>query len=184
MSPRALVLALALAWPLQPLDDAARAWVQSARRPWLEAPMRFASDRARVVLIGGTAVALVSGAGGRAFVAEAALALVPVNLAVEGLKWTLWRTRPDGTRHRANSSFPSSHAANAFTLAAVLVRRWRRAWLPAGLAALIVAYSRLYLDRHWLTDVLGALPIALGGACLAAWSVSRWRLRKSIPRAG
>ena len=162
-------LLFVLAWPGQAIDDAARVWMQSHRTPWLEAPMRFASDRARVVMFAGGAVALFAGAPGRAFVLEAVVALLPVNVAVEGLKWTVNRTRPDGEHKRSNSSFPSSHAANAFTLAAVLTRRWRRAAIPAWLAASFVAISRVYLDRHWLSDVAFALALGVGGAWLAAW---------------
>src|SRR5207245_508853 len=47
---RAAALALLLSWPLQPLDDAARDWVQSLRRPALEVPMHVVSDRSRVLL--------------------------------------------------------------------------------------------------------------------------------------
>ena len=131
--------------------------------------MHVLSDRSRLALIAGVGVALVSGASGRAFALEAALAGIPVNLVVEGLKWTVNRTRPDGESKRSNSSFPSSHAANAFTVAAVLSRRWRRAAVPAWLAAAAVASSRIYLDRHWLSDVLFALLLALS----AAWCVAR-----------
>jgi membrane-associated phospholipid phosphatase len=162
-------LLFVLAWPGQAIDDAARAWVQAHRTPWLEAPMRFASDRARVVMFAGGAVALIAGPPGRAFVLEAVVALLPVNVAVEGLKWSVNRTRPDGEHRRSNSSFPSSHAANAFTLAAVITRRWRRAAIPAWLAASFVAMSRIYLDRHWLSDVAFALALGVGGAWLAAW---------------
>ena len=182
LSPRAAALALLLVWPLQPLDDAARDWVQAQRRPALEQPMRLASDNSRLLLFTGAGVALVSGITGRAFVAEAAIALLPVNAAVEILKWSVNRTRPDGDRNRRNSSFPSSHAANAFTMAAVLTRRWRRAAIPAWLAAAVVAFSRLYLDRHWLSDVLASLVLALAGAMFAAWVMQRWQERKNATR--
>ena len=170
-------LLFVLAWPGQAIDDAARAWVQAHRTPWLEAPMRFASDRARVVLFAGGAVALLSGSSGRAFVLESVVALLPVNVAVEGLKWGVNRTRPDGEHRRSNSSFPSSHAANAFTIAAVITRRWRRAAIPAWLAAAFVAMSRVYLDRHWLSDVAFALALGVGGAWLAARFMLRLSLR-------
>jgi membrane-associated phospholipid phosphatase len=180
--PRAMALALLLAWPLQPLDDAARTWVQALRRPALEVPMHVVSDQSRVVLIAGAAAALVSGAAGRAFVLESLVALLPLNGAVEGLKWGVDRTRPDGGRDRRNSSFPSSHAANAFAVATVLTRRWRRAAIPAWLAASVVAFSRLYLDRHWLSDVLGSLALALAAAGFAAWVMHRWQERMSAAR--
>jgi len=179
---RALPLVLLLGWPLQPLDDAARGWVQSLRRPALEAPMRIVSDKSRVVLVAIGGGALVAGTAGRAFLAESALALLPVNAAVEALKWSVDRARPDGGRDRKNSSFPSSHAANAFALAAVITRRWRRAAIPAWMLAVLVAFSRLYLDRHWLTDVVAAAALALAGAWGAAEMLRRWQARRSIAR--
>jgi membrane-associated phospholipid phosphatase len=177
-----MALALLLAWPLQPLDDATRAWVQALRRPALEVPMRVVSDRSRMVLFAGAGAALLSGAAGRVFVGESLVALLPLNGAVELLKWSVNRTRPDGDRNRRNSSFPSSHAANAFALAAVITRRWRRAAIPAWLAASVVAFSRLYLDRHWLTDVLGSLALALAAAWFAAWAMRRWQGRMDAAR--
>ena len=168
-------------WPVQPIDDAARAWVQSLRAPALEAPMRFVSDRSRVVLFAGSALALVAGPAGRSFVLEAAIALAPANAVVEALKWCVNRTRPDGDRNRKNSSFPSSHAANAVALAAVITRRWRRAWPAAWLGAAIVAYSRLFLDRHWLSDVLAGALLALAAAAIAAVIMRRIEKPKSAP---
>jgi undecaprenyl-diphosphatase len=112
-------------------------------------------------------------------VGETALALLPVNLAVESLKWVVWRTRPDGDTHRRNSSFPSSHAANAFTVAAVVGRRWRRVAVPIWLGACLVGYSRMLLDRHWATDILGALLLALAGAWLAGIARDAWRRRRA-----
>lgn len=181
MMPARFALAvLLLAWPLQPLDDAVRTFVQSHRSDSWQRPMEVVSGKSRAVLVVGAAAAVVSGTAGRAFAAEAAVALVPVNLAVEALKWTVNRERPDGDRHRANSSFPSSHAANAFTVAAVLARRYRwRGGIPGWALAALVAYSRMYLDRHWFSDVLGALVLALAAAPLAAWLLERWRTRKA-----
>jgi membrane-associated phospholipid phosphatase len=181
-SPRAAALALLLVWPLQPLDDVAHDWVHSLRRPALELPMHVVSDQSRPILIAGGVAALVSGAAGRAFVADALLALVPLNAAVELLKWSVNRNRPGGGRDRRNSSFPSSHAANAFAVAAVVTRRWRRAAIPAWLAAGVVAFSRLYLERHWLTDVLGSLVLALGASWFAAWAMRRWQARMDTAR--
>lgn len=180
---RACVLALLFVWPGQAIDDAARAWVQAHRPAVLEAPMREASSRGRFVLIAGGVLALFAGPQGRAFVIESVLALAPVNAAVEGLKWVVNRSRPDGTTARRNSSFPSSHAANAFTVAAVITRRWRRATVPAWLAAVIVAYSRLFLDRHWLSDVAFALVLGVAGALLGAFLQRRLRRPSDVAEA-
>jgi len=170
---RACALLVLAAWPGQPLDDGARAWVQAHRAHALEASMHAVSDQSRTALLIGEAVALVSGPAGRAFALESAIALVPVNAVVETLKWCVNRTRPDGSRDRKNSSFPSSHAANACALAAVITRRWRRAAVPAWLAAVLVAYSRLYLDRHWLSDVATAAVLGSGAAWLAGKAMLR-----------
>lgn len=178
----ALLLTSLVAWPLQPLDDAVRGWILARRDEPTRATMEFVSAKSRLVLFGAAVAGLVAGPAGRAFVAELAIALVPVNLSVEGLKWTVARTRPDGDSHRRNSSFPSSHAANGFALAAVVTHRLRKLAIPAWIVATLVAYSRMVLDRHWLSDVLGSLVLALGGAWLAAWLLARWRSRKAAPR--
>lgn len=177
-SPRACVLALLATWLGQPLDDGARAWVQAHRAAGLETPMRVVSDQSRLVLLAGGAVAVVTGASGRAFVLESAVVLLPVNAVVEALKWCVNRTRPDGERNRPNSSFPSSHAANACAVAAVIARRWRRAAIPAWAAAALVSYSRVYLERHWLSDVAFGALLAIAAAWISAMLTKR-RLERS-----
>ena len=165
-----LMLALALLGPVSRLDESVQRAVQGARRPALEGIMRTASGTSRgaFVLGGLLAVAVLGGPAGPATARAALIVLAPVNLMVEGLKWSVNRPRPDGERRRSNSSFPSSHAANAAGLALVLSRRWRRLapafWLLAGL----VAFSRVYLNRHFLSDALCgvAIGVVLGGLVL------------------
>jgi membrane-associated phospholipid phosphatase len=76
-------------------------------------------------------------------------------------------------------SFPSGHtstAAASWAAFALVASRWwgRRAWpFLAGAAvgiAVAVALSRVFLDVHWLTDVLGGL--ALGWAWFAACAIA------------
>lgn len=175
-----LVLGLALLGPVERLDRAvaqrvhAMARAQEARGSGWDAVMRAASSWGRpVVVIGGLAVVVtadvLTGSGwGTARLAAAALA--GTNLLVEGGKRAVNRVRPDGERKRSNSSFPSSHAANAFTLAWVLGARWRRGWPAFAALAALVSFSRMYLNRHYLSDVVvGAL---LGVA--VAWAAWRW----------
>jgi undecaprenyl-diphosphatase len=84
-------------------------------------------------------------------------------------------------------SFPSGHAAEALAvwgmmavLAAVLLTR--RRWIPLVTAVLIVVLvgaSRIYLDAHWLTDVLAGY--AAGGFWLSAvLALILWRGRRGL----
>lgn len=178
MSPRMVVAALLLAWPLQGMDDAVMRSVQASRRPALEPVARFVSDRSRLALFAAAAVGLVAGGTARAAVVETAVVLLPVNLAVEGLKRLTNRPRPDGERKRSNAAFPSSHTANAFAVATVVARRWRKAAVPVFLLAAAVGWSRLYLNRHWASDALGGALLAIGLALL----VSRWWQSRRQPK--
>jgi membrane-associated phospholipid phosphatase len=167
-----LVLALALLGPIDALDHDVQQAVQEGRRPGFESFMRSLSNtRQGAVVCGGLLlVAIATGPAGPATARVALAALVPVNLAVEGIKLAANRTRPDGTRTRSNSSFPSSHAANAAALALVLGMRWPRLSPVLALLAGLVAFSRVYLNRHFLSDVL--MGAAIGVAL--SWLTVRW----------
>jgi membrane-associated phospholipid phosphatase len=85
-------------------------------------------------------------------------------------------------------SFPSGHtttaAAVVITVAYVL---WRERLLPRNLAIaigivvpLLIGVSRIYLDVHWATDVLGgwAIGIVIFGLCAAAYERERRRAER------
>lgn len=88
---------------------------------------------------------------------------------VQLLKWSLQRPRPIEIYNGISSwSFPSGHATMSAlvygSLAILVVRgfnsRWR--WFPFATAislSLLVAFSRVYLGAHWLSDVLGGLSL-------------------------
>src|SRR4029434_9991025 len=97
-------------------------------------------------------------------------ALLGTNVVVETVKRAVNRPRPDGEHRRSNASFPSSHAANAFTVAAILWRRWPRLGPLFGAVAVLVAFSRIYLNRHVLTDVVAGAAIGV----FLAWAAVRW----------
>jgi acid phosphatase family membrane protein YuiD len=75
----------------------------------------------------------------------------------QAIKFSVARTRPDGTAY----SFPSGHSATAFATAAVLQRHlgWK-AGIPAYAVATYVASSRIEVQRHYLSDV--AFGAAIG----------------------
>ena len=163
---------LGLFAPIAGCDHALQQEVQSGRVPWLEPVMKGASSLGRpqnvfAILLG---VAVLGGPGGPVIVREVIAVLLPTNAIVEGMKFGIGRVRPDGDRKRSNSSMPSSHAANAFALAAWVGWRWRRALFPALAAASLVAASRVYLNRHFVSDVL--VGAAIGVACL--WLAAHW----------
>ena len=141
--------------------------------------MHVVSDGGRPLLLAGAVVALASGTVGRVVLLETAIVLVPVNVVVELLKRATFRARPDGTHRRSNAAFPSSHVANAFAVAFVLARRWRM-FTPGFIAlAATVAWSRVYLDRHWLSDVVAAALLGSGLAWLALLAWERGRARRA-----
>ncbi len=182
---RALLLTLSLLSPIEQLDAHIQQSVQAHRTAWLERPMRVATDIGKPVVVVGAllAVAILDAAEGVTLARVAVVAALVVNGAVEGMKRLTDRARPDGERNPANSSLPSSHAANAFALAALFARRWRR-WAPAFWAAASwVALSRVYLNRHHASDVVvGALLGA--GLALAVAHLMRWRTAAARPLPG
>jgi membrane-associated phospholipid phosphatase len=65
-----------------------------------------------------------------------------------------------------NAAFPSGHTTHATALALFvmwLAFREQRYFLllAAGAIAMLVAFSRLYLQVHWPTDLLGGLAVSL-----------------------
>lgn len=168
----ALSVAVAMQ-PRPPLDLDARAWTQPLRHDRLELPMQMVSSL-------GDATGLVP------IILLASLALwrfrrgwavlLPFVMAGTGAlqylaKWAAQRPRPN----EAPWGFPSGHTLSVAVLAGLLLyllltaiaRHRRGRWLAcAGATAPVamVAWSRIYLDMHWLSDVIGGL--AIGAAYL------------------
>jgi membrane-associated phospholipid phosphatase len=73
------------------------------------------------------------------------------------VKVAVGRERPNG---EDTKSFPSGHASNAFTLAAVVERHYGwKAGVPAYALASAVAVSRLQRNKHYLSDVMAGATL-------------------------
>lgn len=114
---------------------------------------------------------------GRGDVAEAALhvgaALAAGGVLNGALKYSVGRERPSetGDPHRFRpfadenrwQSFPSGHTVVAFSLASAVSEEARAPWVTAlaygGAAA--VAWSRVYEDKHWASDVTAGALIGI-----------------------
>ncbi len=131
------------------------------------------------VLIGLNAGAIVVGEGikeynGNAKLLDAGIVAAEAQLLTaaftEGAAYATARSRPRDssdpfTFKLGRDSFPSTHASQAFAVAAVISDRFEQ---PAGAIAYglagLVGLSRLVQDKHWASDVAGgaALGWAIG----------------------
>ena len=77
----------------------------------------------------------------------------------QSLKYITHRERPDGSD---NLSFPSAHAADAFTVATVFSHYYGWKWgIPLYAAAGLIAVSRVEHGQHWPSDVAAGATIGL-----------------------
>jgi len=112
-------------------------------------------------------------------------------LFAHGLKSVLIRDRPGlPPWSMARDSYPSGHVCNIAICVAIAVRLCRRrdaeaprvqlgVALAGVLAVLAVAFTRLYLRRHWITDVGGSALLAVAFVCLASTPIVQrraWRV--------
>ena len=94
---------------------------------------------------------------------------------IEGIKTLVARPRPytyDGIvsvgEKTGGYSFPSGHSHSIANLSTQLSNRYRRipVYIVMGAVSLLVAFSRLYLGQHFLSDVIVGLTFGVGFALL------------------
>jgi len=98
---------------------------------------------------------------------SSAKAMAVSEAIVSSLKYIVGRRRPDGELDRSNSSFPSSHASSAFAFATTLAMHYPELGPEAFEMAFYVSLSRVYLGRHYISDIAGGAAI---GVASALWS--------------
>jgi undecaprenyl-diphosphatase len=170
------------------VDAAGRAWVTAHRSPVADALFTAVTTLAatKVALSVSLIAALVLWwRGVRRAATPVALAAVLAPLASQTVKPLYGRLRPGYLDAAGRSfSFPSGHAtvatAVALTIAYVMVREGVAPRLAPAIALLFVAAvgaSRVYLQEHWVTDVVGGLTmgIAIAAACAAVYELMRAR---------
>jgi membrane-associated phospholipid phosphatase len=175
-------------------DIAVRAWFQDHRSPTADAILGFVSTLgSKPVLV---VVALGVGwllARNFTFLVILALCGFVAATSVDLLKEGFAITRPEtGMLERKSFAFPSGHVSGTAALAVLLAfmalrrKRWRVVTCSVAAAMVILmAVSRVYLDMHWLSDVLGGTLVgtALGLGFAALYVVIRHRLvRRSSQR--
>ncbi len=175
----ALFALSALLVPAQPLavEQHWADWMQEIQTPLLEHVALIFNylgrGIGRALLIVGIGVVLIVARRWWALLAYALTeALTP--LLSSTVKALVDRARPpDGLVHPAGASFPSGHAAfaGATCVAAVLLftkvdRRRGPWWALAALGIAGMAWSRTYLQVHWLLDVIAGSLLGAGVALL------------------
>jgi len=84
-------------------------------------------------------------------------------------------------------SFPSGHTSLAFGTATTLALEYHKWYVtvPAFLWASSVGYSRMYLGKHYPSDVLGGAVVGIGGGYLTHWFnrkiFKEYYLKKEMP---
>lgn len=174
-------------------DNGVRSWMLAHRyQPLYRATVAITWLGNAVVLLGAALVVAAwlwhrSGRRTAAVIVTAPAVSTGLFAAVKAL---FERPRPAGAAqmHISTYSFPSGHAtvsaAVLVTLAYVLARE-KILPRPAAIALaligpLVVGVSRLYLDVHWATDVLGGWAAGLLVAALSAALYERLRAGRSV----
>ncbi len=122
------------------------------------------------------------------FILVAALLVSPLTTLLKELVGRIRPTAEEPLVAAKGLSFPSGHASGSATLAGVLlVVLWpavRRQWRPvlavaAALLAMTVAWTRMALGVHYLSDVIGGLFL---GATVVLLSMALVGLDRGGPR--
>jgi membrane-associated phospholipid phosphatase len=113
-------------------------------------------------------------------------------VVTQGAKWVFGRARPDTSDSEwdfapfsGNESMWSGHTAFAFAFATSLSQEIHRTWATVGLYGIATgtAWSRVYDNKHWASDVLMGAAAGIASAKLATGRWTLFGLRAPVPLA-
>jgi hypothetical protein len=104
----------------------------------------------------------------RAATYDLSQAVIVTQVYTWALKLVVQRERPDGSNHH---SFPSGHAANAFTVASVFATHYKKLAVPAYAFGTFVAVSRMAAQKHFFSDVVAGSGLG--------WTIGRSVVRRN-----
>lgn len=123
------------------------------------------------------------------FITALVMCLISIGLSdgtASILKTIFERPRPCQTLEEVNLlvgcgesfSFPSNHAANAFSLATALTYIFRGASIPLYFIAVVIAFSRIYVGVHYPSDVVSGALLGIS-TFFVVLAVYKW-VKKNI----
>jgi undecaprenyl-diphosphatase len=173
------------------LDYGTRSWIRLLHYEALQLPMELVTSLGGLglILLIGVALPILWRVNRRWAVA------LPVLMAGAGaLQWLAKAASGRARPNLAPWGFPSGHVLSLVVFFGLMIyliamassrrRRWRvLASVVAAVPVVVVAFSRLYLDKHWLSDLAGGLTIGAAYLLLAIWVVEVVLTRPGVTEA-
>ncbi len=134
--------------------------IQNFRNPILDSVMAAFSFIGSWILIPILIVAVFLWKRQKRWIPVMLLGLGISELLMQTMQWTIPRMRP--TTIIAKYSFPSGHASSVFSAVPVINRNFKTfkyCWLAL---AVLISFSRIYLDVHYLSDVVAGSLLGYG----------------------
>ncbi|HKQ64305.1 MAG TPA: phosphatase PAP2 family protein [Methylomirabilota bacterium] len=190
LAPVGMVLSVVVAALL--VDPRLRTWAPHWKHPALDALVGLINPigAGATLLVACVALTVICRGLGYARLRDtawlAALTFSCAGITEFAIKHLVGRARPDaglasmavlGPGFRPDvDSFPSGHATSVFAVATIFASAYPRVAAPAYALAAAIALGRVYLERHYLSDIVAGAMI---GILFAAYL---WRWRHALPR--